>query len=127
VGVRAISQGLVVAALLLIALGGYARWHAAKLDVLAAQLGEQSREAAASFASTLDGARQEAELRLMGEKRRAALDAAWWGHIGLFAFGAAVLALVAAWVAHEVRTFSELAEDLPDPRHKGDDRGGPPR
>ena len=107
-----------------IATGAFARYRAVQLEYVADDLGARSREAAASFAATFQEIYHDTELRFMAARGEHTRRASLWAHAGLYLFGLSVLLLLAAWVAYELKAFSELAAEVPDPR-KGKD-GAPP-
>jgi hypothetical protein len=124
--VRALILGLIVSAVALVALGGLARYRSARLDRRAVELGERSRAAGTAFAASFQRAQDDTEMRLMAERRETSRHAGFWGHVGLYLFGLAVVALLAAWVVRELRSFSEVAAQVPDPR-KGEGKQTRPR
>jgi hypothetical protein len=100
-----------------------ARIHAIRLESEAEGLAGQSRDAAAAFAISFEGGQRDTELRLLDERHARSLSASRWGLAGMAALSLAVILVVAAWVAHELRIFAEQAGDI-ERTHPGD---GPPK
>jgi predicted Co/Zn/Cd cation transporter (cation efflux family) len=119
------AKALFAGALVLIGLGVYSRWTALGLEVEAGQAAERSREAASAFASSMRSADHYSELKLLDQRRERTLLAAKYGRWGLFAFGAAVLLILASWLSHEIRLFRELAQEVEEgQRQRGENRPG---
>lgn len=111
-----LAKALLLAAVLLVGFGVFARWKASHLEAEVAELGARSREAGTAFVASLAAEHQDSELRLLDQRRDKALHAAWLGRGGLFSFGLALLTVLAAWVAHELASFARFAVDVEDPR-----------
>ena len=106
------GKGLFAGAMLLIALGVAARWHALVLEVQADQLAARSRDASSAFTNSLRTADDDAEFKLLDQRRDRTMRASAWARSGLFSLGAAVLLLLGAWLSHELRLFRELAVEV---------------
>lgn len=106
---------LLLAGLLALFAGG-ARQRSRLLETRAREASDRCLQAGAAFSDSLALEDQNRELSLLDQRRDLVLQTSRWSRLSALSLGLALLSLVAALVAHEIRALWSAIAGLPDPR-----------